>query len=138
MKFMERFPYPDRKLPVLRAACVQAAAHTIAVIISDTPGFGDEAKISVAFDRLSQRFGVQGGFVNEPVITKIRQIGNGPKRISTSAVACKTYCKDKLTQCFVFADSYQKSELLEDHLVIDLSRRLTTYAKQRFWNFLGD
>ena len=35
---MERCPYPERKLPLLRAACVRAAAHTIAVVISDTLG----------------------------------------------------------------------------------------------------
>ena len=51
LNLMERCPYPDRKLPLLRAACVRAAAHTIAVVISDTPGFDDEAKISMAFDR---------------------------------------------------------------------------------------
>ena len=115
-------------------ACVRAAAHTIAVVISDTPGFDDEAKISMAFDRLSQRFGVRGGFVNEP---EIRQIKNGPKMISNSAAAWKTF-KDELTQCFVFAQSYKKPELLEGRLVVDLSRRLPTYAKQRFLDFLSD
>ena len=79
LNLMERCPYPDRKLPLLRAACVRAAAHTIAVVISDTPGFDDEAKISMAFDRLSQRIGVRGGFVNEP---EKRQIRNGPKMTS--------------------------------------------------------
>ena len=58
MNLMERCPYPDCKLPLLHAACVRAAAHTIAVVISDTPGFDDEAKIYMAFDHLSQRFGV--------------------------------------------------------------------------------
>ena len=107
MNLMERCPYPDRKLPLLRAACVRAAAHTITVVIFDTPGFDDEAKISMAFDPLSQRFGVRGGFVNEP---EIRQIRNGPKMTSTSAAAWKTF-KDELTQCFVFAHSYKKPEL---------------------------
>ena len=96
MNLMERCPYPDHKLPLLRAACIRAAAHTIVVVISDTPGFDDETKISMAFGRLSQRFGVRGGFVNEP---EIRQIRNGPKMTSTSATAWKTF-KDKLTQCF--------------------------------------
>ena len=133
INLMERCPYPDRKLPLLRAACVRAAAHTIAVVISDTPGFDDEAKISMAFDRLSQRFGVRGGFVNKP---EIRQIRNGPKMTSTLAAAWKTF-KDELTQYFVFAHSYKKPELLEGPLVVDLSRRLPTYAKQRFY-FLSD
>ena len=116
MNLMERCPYPDRKLPLLHPACVWAAAHTIAVVISDTPEFHDEAKNSMAFDRLSQRFGVRGGFVNEP---EIRQTRNGPKMSSTSAAAWKTF-KDEFTQCFVFAHSYNKPELLEGRLVADL------------------
>ena len=104
------------------------------MVISDIPGFDDEAKISMAFDRLSQRFGVRGGFVNEP---EIRQVRNGPKTTSTSAAAWKTF-KDELTECFVFVHSYKKPELLEGRLVVDLSRRLPTYAKQRFLNFLSD
>ena len=54
---------------------------------------------------------------------------------STSAAAWKTF-KDKLTQCFVFAHSYKIPKLLEGCLVVDLSRRLPTYAKQRFLDFL--
>ena len=38
INLMERCPYPDRKLPLLRAACVRAAAQTIAMVISDTLG----------------------------------------------------------------------------------------------------
>ena len=41
MNLMVRCPYPDRKLTILRAACVRSAAQTIAVVISDTPGFND-------------------------------------------------------------------------------------------------
>ena len=134
MNLMERCPYPDRKLPLLRAVCVQAAAQTIAVVVSDTPRFDDEAKISMAFDWLSQKFGVRCGFVNEP---EIRRLRNDPKMTSTSAAAWKTF-KDELTQCFVFVHSYKKPELLEGRLVVDLSRRLPTYAKQRFLDFLSD
>ena len=56
---------------------------------------------------------------------------------STWATAGKTF-KGELTQCFVFAYSYKKPELLEGRLVVDLLRRLSTYAKQRFLDFLSD
>ena len=49
---MKRCPYPDWKLPLLRAACVRTAAHTVAIVISDTPGFDDERKINMALNRL--------------------------------------------------------------------------------------
>ena len=131
---MTRCPYPDRKLPILRAACVRAAAQTIAVVISDTPGFEDETKISMGLSRLEQRFGRSGGFVNEP---EVQQIRNGPKLSSTSGSAWKIF-KDELTQCYVFAHSYKKPEVLEGRLVIDLARRLPSYAKQRFLDYLED
>ena len=134
MNLLARCPYSNKKLPLLRAACLNTAAQTIAVVISDTPGFDDDAKINMALNRLLQRFGVHGGFVNEPEVQKIR---NGPKMSSTSAAAWKTF-RDELTQCFVYAHSYKKPELLEGRLVVDLARRLPNFAKQRFLDYLND
>ena len=56
---------------------------------------------------------------------------------STSAAAWKTF-RDELTQCFVYAHSYKKPELLEGRLVVDLARRLPNFAKQRFLDYLND
>ena len=67
INLLARCPYSNRKLPLLRAACfLYTAAQTIAVVISDIPGFDDDAKINMALNRLSQKFAVHGGFVNEP------------------------------------------------------------------------
>ena len=88
----------------------------------------------MALNRLSQRFGVHDGFVNEPEVQKIR---NGPKMSSTLAAAWKTF-RDELTQCFVYAHSYKKPELLEGRLVVDLARRLPNFAKPRFLDYLSD
>ena len=60
MNLLDWCPYSDRKLPVLRAACLHTAAQTIAVVISNTSGFDEDAKINMALNRLSQRFGVHG------------------------------------------------------------------------------
>ena len=46
--------------------------------------------------------------------------------------------KDELTQCFVFAHSYKQPGQLECRLVVDLARRLPTYAKQRSLDYLND
>ena len=134
MNLMARCPYPDRKLPILRAACVRSAAQTIAVVISDTPGFDDNTKITMGLSRLEQRFGRSGGFVNEP---EVRRIRNGPKLSSTSGASWKNF-KDELTQCYVFAHSYKKPDVLEGRLVVDLARRLPSYAKQRYLDYLKD
>ena len=70
MNLLNRCNYSDRKLALLCAKCVRTAAQTIAVIISDTPGFKDDIKINMALNRLAQRFRVSGGFLNEPEVRK--------------------------------------------------------------------
>ena len=47
---------------------------------------------------------------------------------STSAAAWKTF-RDELIQCFVYAHSYKKTQLLEGRSVVDLARRLPNFAK---------
>ena len=41
-----------------------------------------------------------------------------------------------MTQCYVFAHSYNHPERLEGRLVIDSAKRIPSYAKQRFLDFL--
>ena len=98
MNFLNRSYYSNRKLALLRATCVRTAAQTIAVVISDTPGFKNKIKISMALNRLAQRFGVIGCFLIEPELRKIR---NAPKMINTGVDACSAF-KDELTQMFCF------------------------------------
>ena len=66
MNLLNRCYFSDRKLALLRAPCVRMAAQTVAVVISDTHGFKDDIKTNMALNRLAQRFGVSGGFLNEP------------------------------------------------------------------------
>ena len=47
MNLLSRCSYFDRELTLLRAACVHTAGQTIVVVISDTPGFDDDAKIDM-------------------------------------------------------------------------------------------
>ena len=132
INLLNRCYYSDRKLALLRAACVRMTAKTIAVVISDLPGFKDDIKINMVLNRLAQRFGVSGGFLNEPEARKIR---NAPKMSNTSVDAWRAF-KDELTQCFVFAHSYKQPDQLEGRIVFDLALRLPTYAKQRFLDYL--
>ena len=118
----------------MRAECVRTAAQTIAVVISDTQGLKDHIKIDMALNRLAQRFGVSGGFLNEPEVRKIRNV---PKMSNANVDAWRAF-KDELTQYFVFALSYKQPGQLEGRFVVDLARRLRTYAKQRFLDYLND
>ena len=134
MNFLNRLYYSDRKLALLRAACVRTAAQTIAYLILDTPGCKDNIKINMALNRLAQRFGVSGGFLNQPEVRKIR---SAPKMSNTSVVAWRAF-KDELIHCFVFVHSYKQPGQLESRFVVDLARRLPIYAKQRFLDYLND
>ena len=96
MKLLNRYCDSYRKLALLRGGCVRTAAQTIAVVISDTPGFKDDIKINMTLNRLAQRFGVSGGFLNEPEVQKIR---NAPKMSKTTMDSWRTF-KDELPQCF--------------------------------------
>ena len=46
--------------------------------------------------------------------------------------------KRLMTQYFVFAYLYKQPGQLEGRFVVDLARRLPTYAKQRFLDYLND
>ena len=62
MNFLNKYYYSDRKLVLFRAACVRTAAQTIAVLISDTPGFKNDVKVNMTLNRLTEGFGVRGGY----------------------------------------------------------------------------
>ena len=70
MNLLNRCYYSDRKLALLRAACVRTAAQTIAVVMSNTPRFKIDNN-NIALNRLAQRFGVCGGYMNKPEVQKI-------------------------------------------------------------------
>ena len=114
VNLMKKCPYDDKKFPLLRASCVREALQTIAIVISDSPALNSTAKVKMASDRLPQRFGVSGGFLNEP---EVRQIKYGLRLTSTSAGAWREF-RDQLTQCYVFVHSYNHPEKLEGRLVI--------------------
>ena len=79
---MNKCPYDDRKLSLLRAPCVRQALQTIDIIIFDCPALNSKAKVKMGLDRLSQRFGTRRGFLNEP---EVRQIRYSPKLTPTPA-----------------------------------------------------
>ena len=46
--------------------------------------------------------------------------------------------KDQLDQCLLYARAYNQREKLEGSFVLDLAKRLTFEAKQRYLEFLLD
>ena len=60
--------FKSYRLTLLQAACVRTAAQIIANLVADIPGLSEEERISMSLERLSQRFGVRGGFLSEPEV----------------------------------------------------------------------
>ena len=69
---MDVCPFKNLHLTLLGCSCVGLAGQTIANIVGDTPGLSEIQRIDMCLERLSQRFGVRGGFFAEPEIKKYR------------------------------------------------------------------
>ena len=131
---MDSCPFEGARLAPLPAVCARTAGQTIANLTSDTPGLSEKDRIEMSLERLSQRFGVRGGFLSELEIRKYRY---GKKLISSSGNIMKEF-KDQLDQYLLYARAYNQREKLEDSFVLDLAERLSFEAKQRCLEFLLD
>ena len=67
---MDSCPFENSRLTLLQAACIGLAGQNIAYLVADTPGLSETRRIEMSLERLSQRFGVRGGFYAEPEIRK--------------------------------------------------------------------
>ena len=88
---MNSCPFENSRLTLLQAACVGLAGQNIANLVADTPGLYEARRIKMSLERLSQRFGVRGGFC---------AVRYGDKLKSDSAFALKEF-KDLLSQCLL-------------------------------------
>ena len=105
---MDSCSFKSARLTLLQAACARTAAQMIANLTSDTPGLSEKDRIEMSLKRLSQQFGVCGGFLSEP---EIRKYLYGNKLFSLSANIIKEF-KDQLDQCLLYARAYNQPEKL--------------------------
>ena len=68
---MDICPFKNLHLTLLGCSCVGLAGQMIANIVADTPGLSEIQRIDMCLERLSQRFGVRGGFLAEPRLESI-------------------------------------------------------------------
>ena len=117
---MDSCPFENSRLTLLQAACIGLAGQNIANLVADTPGLSEARCIEMSLERLSQRFGVRGGFYAEPEIRKFRY---GDKLKSDSAFALKNF-EDQLSQCLLYAKAYNHPDKVEGLFVLDLAKCL--------------
>ena len=127
-------PSEGARLTLLRAPCTRIAAQTIANLTSDMLDLSEKDRVKISLERLSQRFGVRGGFLSEP---EIRKCHYRNKLVSSSANIMKEF-KNRLDQCLLYARAYNQHEKLEGSFVLDLAKRFSFEAKQRYLQFLLD
>ena len=131
---MDSCPFENSRLTLLQAACVGLAGQNISNLVADTPGLSEARRIEMSLERLSQRFGVRGGFYAELEIRKFRY---GDKLKSDSAFALKEF-KDQLSQCLLYAKAYNQPDKVEGRFVLDLAKRLPDVTKKEFLKFLAN
>ena len=105
---MDSCPFEGARLTLLQAACARTAAQTIANLTFDTPGLSEKDRIKMSLERLSQQFGIRGGFLSE---LEIRKYCYGNKSVSLSANIIKEF-KDQLDQCLLYARAYHQRDKL--------------------------
>ena len=88
-------------------------------------------RIEKALDRLSQRYGISGGFSSE---LKVRAVRHGPK-VSFNTTSLKSFNED-LNTLEVFAYAHDEVEKLSGQLLLDTASRLPNILKRRYLDYL--
>ena len=128
---MNESPYDERKLEVLRAACVGQGREMVHLFCAPMKSMTTAQRIEKAFDRLSQRYGVSSSLTSGQVIA----IRHGAK-VNSSASSLKMYNED-LNTLEVFAYAHDEYNKLSGQLLLDTANHLPSALKQQYLDFLG-
>ena len=105
-RLMDKSPYDERRLEILRASCVGEPREMVTLFCVPMKGMTTSQRIEKALDRLRQRYGVSGGLTSEPKVIAIR---HGAK-ISFTSTSLKSFNEDLNTlEVYAYAhDEYHK------------------------------
>ena len=122
---MEKSPYDDRKLEVLRASCVGQPREIVNLFCAPMKNMSTNQRIEKAIDRLRQRYGVSGGFTLDPKVVTVRK---GPK-VAFSSISLKLF-NENLNTLEVFAHAHNEVKKLSGQLMLDIAGRLPETFKR--------
>ena len=129
---MNQCSISERRLEVLRAACVGQPREMVNLFFGPMRGLSTSERIEKALERLSERYGVPGGLTAEPAIVDIR---NG-SRVLHNIVSLKKFGED-LNTLEVFAYAHNDIEKLSGQLLLDVANRLPGVLKRRYLDYLN-
>ena len=131
-KLMNQCPIIERRLEVLKAACVGQPREMVNLFFGPMQGLSTSERVKKALERLSERYGVPGGLTAEPAIVDIR---NG-SRVLHNVVSLKKFRED-LNTLEVFAYAHNEIEKLSGQLLLDVANRLPGVLKRRYLDYLN-
>ena len=131
-KLMNQCPINERRLEVLRAACLGQPREMVNLFFGPMRGLSTSERVEKALEQLSERYGVPGGLTAEPAIVDIR---NG-SRVLHNVVSLKKFRED-LNTLEVFAYAHNEIEKLSGQLLLDVANRLPGVLKQRYLDYLN-
>ena len=131
-KLMNQCPIIERRLEVLRAACVGQPREMVNLFFGPMRGLSTSERVEKALERLSERYGVPGGLTAEPAIVDIR---NG-SCVLHNVVSLKKFRED-LNTLKVFAYAHNEIEKLSGQLLLDVANRLPGVLKRRYLDCLN-
>ena len=130
-KLMNQCSIIERRLEVLRAACVGQPREMVNLFFGPMRGLSTSERVEKALERLSERYSVPGGLTAEPAIVDIR---NG-SRVLHNVVSLKKFRED-LNTLEVFAYAHNEIEKLSGQLLLDVANRLPGLLKRQYLDYL--
>ena len=130
-RLMNKSPYDERKLEVLRAAGVGQPSEMVNLFCAPMKSMTTAQRIEKALDRLRQRYGVLSGLTSEPKVIAIRH----GAIVNFTASLLKMYNEDFNT-LEVFAYAHDEYNKLFGQLLLDTANRLPSVLKRRYLDFL--
>ena len=125
-RLMNESPYDERKLEVLRAACVGQPREMMNLFCATMKSMTTAQRIEKAFDRLRQRYSVSSGLTSEPKVIAIRHCA----KVNLSVSSIKMYNED-LNTLEVFAYAHHEYNKLSGQLLFDTANRLPSFESLR-------